>query len=148
MEQFAATTLLASVFLLATLTTATLGYAAGSRVLVVIDAVGNATLFAGIGTAGVLAFGADIYPVDMRSTGIGWAMGAGRLAEVLLPLLIGTLMTINGGRDTVVFPVIAVMPLLGVLSILLLRWNQSRPDVAAHPSHGKGLHQEVGGVSR
>ena len=66
----------------------------------------------------MLALSAGIYPIALRSTGIGWAMSMGRLGEVILPLLIALLLSVIGGLSGGVFLIIALMPALGALSIL------------------------------
>ena len=126
MEKFGSTVTLATTFLLATLTTAALGYAALPLVLRVVGVLANGVLLAGISTAGMLALAADLYPTAVRSTGVGWAMGAGRLGEVLMPLLIGVLIAVSGAFGHEVFLTIACAPLLGALSMLGLRWHTLR----------------------
>ena len=126
LEKFGSTRTMALTFLLATLSTAALGFAASSRVSIVIDIIAVITLFAGLGTSGMLALSAIIYPTAMRSTGVGWAMGAGKLGEVLLPLSIGLLMTATGSLGEQVFLVMALVPFLGFLSILAIGWHRSR----------------------
>ena len=44
----------------------------------------------GTGT-GLIAVAAGIYPTAIRSTGIGWAMGMGRVGQVFGPILTGVL---------------------------------------------------------
>ncbi|WP_428391539.1 MFS transporter [Lichenicoccus sp.] len=134
MEKFGSTATLATTFLLATLTTATLGYASLAPVPMVVDVIANGVLLAGISTAGMLALAADLYPTAMRSTGVGWAMGAGRLGEVLLPLLIGVLIGVSGEFGKEVFLTIACAPFLGALSILGLRWHSLRSRTAGRLS--------------
>ncbi|WP_428374255.1 MFS transporter [Lichenicoccus sp.] len=134
MEKFGSETILATTFLLATLTTATLGYAARFPVPMVLDVLANAVLMAGISTAGMLALSAGLYPTAIRSTGVGWAMGAGRLGEVIMPLLIGALMVRIGTLGETVFLLVAIAPLIGALSILFLKWCASRGRTAGRLS--------------
>ncbi len=124
LQRIGPTTTLASTFLLATITTAALGYSANSALAAIINVVANGVLIAGVSTSGMLAFSADFYPVEMRSTGVGWAMGFGRFGEVLTPLLIAGLITIDGALDASVFLVLALVPFLGALSLLVLRNRQ------------------------
>jgi MFS transporter, AAHS family, 4-hydroxybenzoate transporter len=44
------------------------------------------------GFIGLYAVAASIYPTEIRSTGIGWAIGFGRLGAIIGPLLGGLLM--------------------------------------------------------
>jgi MFS family permease len=50
------------------------------------------------GFIGLYAVAARIYPTEIRSTGIGWAIGFGRLGAVIGPLIGGLL--ISGGTST------------------------------------------------
>ncbi len=130
-EKVGSTAALTSTFLLATLSTAALGYAAASPVALIIDVVANGILIAGVSTAGMLAISAGIYPVAMRSTGVGCAMGLGRFGEVVIPLLIALMITITGGLDKEVFLVLAVAPFLGALSIMWFWWRNLRTRVTS-----------------
>ena len=130
MEKFGSTTTLGVTFLLATLAVVALSYAAMSLVPLVIDVVVTFVLVAGLSTAGMLAFAASLYPTALRSTGVGWAMGAGRLGEVCMPLLIGVLIEITGEFGGTVFLLLAIAPLLGALSMLVLKWHGVRSQMA------------------
>ena len=132
MEAFGATRILGLTFLLATFSTAVLGYAAGSVVLVSLVAIANGTLIAGLSTSGMLSLSATVYPVAMRSTGVGWAMAVGRFGEVMLPLLVAALLSLTGNLGVEVFIILAFVPLLGGLSMLLLgRRGVRQPRTAA-----------------
>jgi AAHS family 4-hydroxybenzoate transporter-like MFS transporter len=43
------------------------------------------------------ALAAEIYPTAIRSTGVGWALGVGRVGSILGPILGGVLLTYGGG---------------------------------------------------
>ncbi len=140
MEKLGAVRVLAAVFLLAAMTTAVLGYAASSTTLVLLVVIANGILIAGLSTSGMLALSANIYPVAMRSTGVGWALGLGRLGEVVLPLLVAVLLSIAGGLDGHLFLIISLIPVLGAISILFLGRHRRRSGV----SHKCSLtHQSV-----
>jgi len=47
--------------------------------------------------AGLNVIGATIYPTSIRSTGIGWALGIGRIGSIVGPLLVGALLRLNWG---------------------------------------------------
>jgi AAHS family 4-hydroxybenzoate transporter-like MFS transporter len=67
------------------------GYAAPSFVPVaVLETLDG--LFSGGAGAGLIAFAAILYPTEMRSTGVGWGLGIGRLGGASGPLLGGALM--------------------------------------------------------
>ena len=68
----------------------------------------------GIGESGVIAMAAVVYPTSMRSAGIGWAMGMGRMGQVCAPLLVGALLT-AGWAVPKVFLVVAAGPVIAAL---------------------------------
>jgi len=72
------------------LTLGTVGYASPSIVSVT-WLEGLAGLFLGLASSGLIAFSALFYPTAIRSTGVGWAMGFGRLGSFVGPLAIGML---------------------------------------------------------
>ena len=92
----------------------------------IVVCIANGMLIAGIGTPGMLALSANIYQVAIRSTGGGWGMGSGGFGEVIIPLLVGVLMTTGGGRGETAFMVIAAIPFVGALAMFLLGRHSSR----------------------
>lgn len=58
-----------------------------------------ATLVLGItiqgAQAGLNALSASYYPTAVRSTGVGWALGVGRVGSIVGPMLAGTLLTLD-----------------------------------------------------
>ena len=68
----------------------------------------------------LLALAAELYPAEIRSTGIGWAMGIGRLGAVIGPLLGGVL--IGQGLSIPNLMMIYAIPLvIAGLAALLVR---------------------------
>ena len=61
--------------------------------------------FAGIGVVGGQnashALTAEFYPTSIRSTGVGWALGIGRIGSIVGPILGGYLLTQGGGATQV-----------------------------------------------
>jgi AAHS family 4-hydroxybenzoate transporter-like MFS transporter len=47
------------------------------------------------------ALAADFYPTSIRSTGVGWALGVGRVGSILGPILGGVLLSYGGGARRV-----------------------------------------------
>jgi len=63
---------------------------------------------------------AMIYPVEMRSTGLGWALGVGRIGSILGPAVGGVMLAT--GLDARHLYLFCIVPaLLGAVSIALLR---------------------------
>jgi MFS transporter, AAHS family, 4-hydroxybenzoate transporter len=77
------------------------------------------------GFVGLYAFAARMYPSEFKTTGIGWAMGAGRIGGIVGPklggLLIGMGLTI--GSNFLIFAIPALIA--GVMT-----WKNSSEDVS------------------
>ena len=104
-----------------TLTLLILGYLAGSCALVMIAGASGsvAIMLGGAAIAGAVVVGGQIamnavtasfYPAEVRSTGVGWALGVGRIGSITGPLVGGSLMKAGWeGTSPVLF---AIIPLL------------------------------------
>ena len=84
----------------------------------------------GIGASGVIAMAAVVYPTAIRSAGIGWAMGMGRLGQVCAPLLVGALLG-AGWMVPDVFAVVAAGPVIAALVAPLALRLFRAPHLAA-----------------
>jgi AAHS family 4-hydroxybenzoate transporter-like MFS transporter len=73
---------------------ALIGYAAPS-VGAVILLQGLFGVCMGGGSSGLIALAAIYYPTAIRSTGVGWAMGMGRVGSFTGPLVVGSLVTLG-----------------------------------------------------
>jgi MFS transporter, AAHS family, 4-hydroxybenzoate transporter len=82
------------------------------------------------GQVGIVTLASMLYPVQIRSTGLGWALGVGRVGSIVGPT-IGGLMLATGLDAKHVYLVCVVPALVGALSIALLRWRASPPS--PHP---------------
>ena len=127
-NRFGVTAVLVPAFLAGALTTAALGYAAGSPVLMTVDLIVNAALVGGIASSGVLATASGLYPTAMRSTGLGWATSMGRLGELLSPLLTGGLIAL-GWTLSQVFLLTGLPLLVAATCVLLLGWRTTPAPV-------------------
>lgn len=80
------------------------------------------------GQKSLIALAAIFYPAPMRSTGVGWALGVGRIGGILGPILLGGALALNWPLPTVFFAMAAPL-LLGGLVILFLgvRFAAVRP---------------------
>ncbi len=137
-ERFGPTAVLAPTFVLGALATAALGRAAGSPVGLAIDLLMTGSLIGGLGSSGVLALTSRVYPTAMRSTGLGWAAGMGRLGEMLGPLLTGALISIGWTLDQV-FVVTASALTLAALCVLFLGWRVAHPRLGAPTAARRGV---------
>jgi AAHS family benzoate transporter-like MFS transporter len=88
-DRFHIKRVLVGMFLLAALSITLLGYKMPTEVLYLFVALAGA---ATIGTQIVgLAYVGQFYPMAVRGTGIGWALGVGRIGAILAPIMIGVL---------------------------------------------------------
>jgi AAHS family 4-hydroxybenzoate transporter-like MFS transporter len=93
---------------------ALVGYAAPSVALVIL-LQGLFGVFMGGGSSGLIALSAIYYPTAIRSTGVGWAMGMGRVGSFTGPLVVGSL--VAAGLSTAgIFVAIAVPALLAAVT--------------------------------
>jgi len=67
-------------------------------------------------SAGIIAIAASIYPVAARSTGIGWAMGIGRIGSIAGPTLGAALIAAGMGARTI-FLLMIVPTAVAVLTL-------------------------------
>ena len=115
----------ASVWLLGVVTTV-------SEAALVMALVG---FFLGGSASGMIALAARTYPTAMRSTGLGWSMGMGRLAQVFGPLVTGTLL-VGGLKPSVMMQWLSFMPIVAAMSVLILPGRRAPAGAAADGAPG------------
>jgi AAHS family 4-hydroxybenzoate transporter-like MFS transporter len=111
--------------------------------------IATASFGSGFCTSGVQKGGNALsiyfYPTALRSTGLGWGLGIGRIGAIVGPLAVGYLLT-SGWSSTAVFCAMAVPMLVGAAAIVSMgraygrgiaaeRTSEiaARPEPAAHP---------------
>ena len=72
------------------------------------------------------ALSADFYPTAIRSTGIGWCLGIGRIGSILGPILGGLLLS-YGGDARRVFWAAAVPALIATLAAMAVSLTRKKP---------------------
>lgn len=70
--------------------------------------------------AGLYAFAPAIYPAAVRTTGMGWAIGVGRIGAIVAPLTAGTLLD-GGWQPPQLYYAYALPLLAAMVSVLALR---------------------------
>jgi AAHS family 4-hydroxybenzoate transporter-like MFS transporter len=87
---------------------------------------------------GLNALAARFYPISVRSTGVGWALGVGRIGSIVGPLIGGTFLSIGWKtREMLIFA--AVVAVVACISILVS--NRIRGNVTAYsPAPDLGGH--------
>src|SRR5258708_3168103 len=91
-SRFAARRVLPAALVGSALTLSAVGHASQSIALVIVF-LGLAGFFLGVTSSGLIALTALLYSTAIRSTGVGWAMGLGRLGSFVGPLAIGLLVS-------------------------------------------------------
>jgi AAHS family 4-hydroxybenzoate transporter-like MFS transporter len=90
------------------------------------------TFFAGmtiIGSqTGANATAGTLYPARMRTTGIGWALGIGRLGGIAAPALGGYLLAV-GLRPTHIFLSACFFAIVAAVATALLRYRGVRAEI-------------------
>lgn len=110
------------------------GYTLGAVFIGVVAMVlGNAALLliaicvVGFGisgsSAGIIAIAASIYPVAARSTGIGWAMGVGRVGSIIGPT-VGAALIAAGLDARTIFLAMAMPTVLAVVTLGMLNMRE------------------------
>jgi len=116
---------LASMFALAAVSITLLGFKMPTPALFAVVALAGAST---IGTQIVAnAYTGQFYPMAVRGTGLGWALGIGRAGAIIAPILIGILVGMNLPLQQN-FMAIAIPALLGMVAVLLIDHGKS----AAH----------------
>ena len=120
MDKFGVYGVLIPAFVLASAAAGALGFST-TNFTTAASVITLAGFFAGASQAGVIALAAVLYPVAIRSTGVGWAMAVGRFGAVVGPLLGGIFLNWHWRVDQILL-VIAVPELAGALCVWLTRY--------------------------
>lgn len=127
--------LTASAFLVYALFTALFGAVSGTLGWAFAVAFGmGVVLFASM--AGLYAFAPATYPASVRTTGLGWAIGIGRIGAIAAPLMAGMLR--DGGWQPASLYYVYALPLVaGALAVLAISTGRPVPHQAnAAPTRG------------
>jgi AAHS family 4-hydroxybenzoate transporter-like MFS transporter len=116
--------LLAAVFLAATIFILLIGEAGASIPLLVVAVFASGVAVIG-GQSASNTLAADLYPTAMRSTGVGWALGIGRVGSILGPILGGVLLS-HGGDARRTFWAAAAPALIATCAALVISLNLAR----------------------
>jgi AAHS family 4-hydroxybenzoate transporter-like MFS transporter len=105
-------------FLLAAVTIATIGLPGlPLGFLFVVVSVAGLSIIGGQPAVNALA--ATYYPTSLRSTGVGWSLGVGRIGSIVGPVIGGELIRMNWS-NTVLFVAVAVAAVVSALMLLLM----------------------------
>jgi AAHS family 4-hydroxybenzoate transporter-like MFS transporter len=130
-DRFGAFRVLTFTYFMGALCVALLGYSHSIAAIMV------CTFFAGAGViggqTGANALAASIYPTYIRSTGVGWALGIGRIGSVVGPIFGGIMLSLHLPLTTV-FLAGAVPSLVGSAAIFLM--GRAHLSIAAKSALG------------
>ncbi|MCL5958831.1 MAG: MFS transporter [Chloroflexi bacterium] len=77
--------------------------------------------FFNLGAWGIMtAFGSELYPTRLRSTGLGWASAFGRVGGIIAPIVTGMVLGQWSSNYELLFTLFAVMSFVGGLVVALL----------------------------
>ena len=140
MNRYSANKPLAVNYLLGGLAVILMGYVAHS---VALSAVGIflAGLFIIGGQGGINALAAMLYPTEMRATGVGWALGAGRVGSVFGPAL-GGFMLASHWEIRSIYLVAAIPLAVAAIATICVRFSVygDAPASAAQSKAALGNH--------
>jgi AAHS family benzoate transporter-like MFS transporter len=121
-DRFHIKTVLASMYALAAVSVSLLGFAMPQELLFIVVALAGAST---IGTQIVAnAYTGQFYPMAIRSTGLGFALGIGRGGAILAPIVIGVLVGMQLPLQQNFFA-IAIPGVIGMLAVLLIDHSKS-----------------------
>jgi MFS transporter, AAHS family, 4-hydroxybenzoate transporter len=122
-------------YLLAALGIAALGSVGTSVILLMVTATAAGIgIVCGQNTAN--AFAAAFYPTYIRATGVGWALGIGRIGAIVGPGIGGIMLALDWSRQTILL--VSAMPeLIAVAAILvLMRQEGAKAELRAVADSG------------
>jgi AAHS family benzoate transporter-like MFS transporter len=116
-DRFHIKRVLAAMYALAAVSITLLGVPMPTELLFVVVGLAGAST---IGTQIVAnAYTGQFYPMAIRSTGLGWALGIGRSGAIIAPIVIGVLVALNLPLQQN-FIAIAIPAVIGMLAVLLI----------------------------
>lgn len=86
------------------------------------------------GQMSVIALAARLYPLHIRSTGVGWALGIGRVGGVVAPLLVGHALGTSLTPRQIFLVMAASLVLAGVCVLVLSRVTRRQTGLATDSS--------------
>jgi AAHS family 4-hydroxybenzoate transporter-like MFS transporter len=81
------------------------------------------------GQKSVIALAAAFYPEEVRATGLGWALGIGRVGGILGPVIVGGLLAGGIGHERLFMILVIPTALCGLIVLYLGRRAKQQPKV-------------------
>lgn len=102
-----------------------------SHIWLSLAAVSGTGFFVIASIVGCVGYAATFYPTAIRSTGVGWAMGMGRLGAIVGPLVAGMLIAWDWSTQALFFAA-AATTVIGAVAMFLLPRLTPRMSAATH----------------
>jgi MFS transporter, AAHS family, 4-hydroxybenzoate transporter len=122
MDRHGATRILAANYVAAGISIILIGLWSADATLAAIG-VFCAGLFVIGGQGGINALAAMLYPTEMRATGVGWALGAGRVASVFGPLAGGAMLAGQWSAGSI-FATVSVPVFVAAIATVCVRFSR------------------------
>lgn len=120
---------LTTLFLLGALCFAALSITSSTAVLYILIMLGGACT---VGTQNIAnPYISEYYPREVRATGMGWALGIGRIGSILAPTIIGMILA-TGIEPQSIFMYFAVPSIVAAIGILVIQEKYGSFDKLQH----------------
>jgi len=129
MDRFNPFLILGSVYILGSVFIVILGFSLDGEAWVLLCAAFVAGTCVTGGQMSIVAVASLVYPVRLRSTGVGWALGIGRLGGIIGPILVGTALG-SGVAPATVFVAVSLLLVAAGASMFMLT-SRARTTPAA-----------------
>ncbi|GHH31212.1 MFS transporter [Streptomyces lanatus] len=106
-----------------------MGLVLGSPVWMVLAAIFLIGCTISGGQKSVIALAAALYPEEVRSTGVGWALGIGRVGGIVGPMIVGGMLAGGIGHEQLFMILVAPAALCGLI-VLYLGHRAKRLELA------------------
>ncbi|WOV60498.1 aromatic acid/H+ symport family MFS transporter [Bacillus sp. KICET-3] len=124
---------LAGMYLLGACCFAAFGFTTHHALLYLLIGLGGACT---VGTQNIAnPYISEYYQKEIRATGIGWALGIGRIGAIIAPSLFAFILS-TGIDPARAFMTFAIPSLIGALGIMLIQENHASFDLMSKPKSG------------
>ena len=126
---------LAAAYFIAGLFVAGIGLAGASVGLIILTVFAAGFCIVGA-QMGANAMAASYYPTAIRSTGVGWALGIGRIGSIIGPWLGGLILSFEW-KTSSLFMTASIPALLAALAALTMAFHGTERTSVTRPSHAR-----------
>jgi AAHS family 4-hydroxybenzoate transporter-like MFS transporter len=124
---------LAAAYFIAGIFVAGIGLAGASVGLIILTVFAAGFCIVGA-QMGANAMAASYYPTAIRSTGVGWALGIGRIGSIIGPWLGGLILSFEW-KTSSLFMTASIPALVAALAALTMAFHGTERTSVTRPSH-------------